>query len=297
MLTKCKTAGKCLIMESVLNLKELSHQPELRLGVFPTVTILQAITLLLVAKENSNRRPRYIASLRFYLLQFAKNREDRDISGFETRDIEAWMSRYKGAFSRRTWLSRLSPLFSFAVRRGWIASNPCDRVERVQVDITAPVILTPTQATNLMQVVSSTCRPYVILAMYAGIRPEEITRMEWSAINLETGTVKVDGKTRRRRIVQLEPKAAALLAGCPLKTGKVAPSTSTMRRCKARAVKALCLPKWPQDLLRHTFASYALALHKDAGKVATMMGNSSSVLLTHYHEPVSENDCAEFWKI
>ena len=66
----------------------------------------------------------------------------------------------------------------------------------------------------------------------------------------------------------------------------MSPSLSTLRQFKLRACAALGLSRWPQDLLRHTAASYLLALHGDAGKVATMLGNSSSVLLTHYHEPV-----------
>jgi len=191
--------------------------------------------------------------------------------------------------------SRLSPLFSFCVRKGFITSNPCDRVERVSVDLLPPVILTPAQADLMLKIVPTLCRPYLILAMFAGIRPEEITRMDWAAVNLETKTAKVDGKTRRRRIVPLEPKAVALLAGCPLQRGPVAPSNSTLRRFKNKARAALGLKRFPQDLLRHTFASYALALHKDAGKVSTSMGNSSAVMLSHYHEPVSALDCAAFW--
>jgi hypothetical protein len=57
------------------------------------------------------------------------------------------------------------------------------------------------------------------------------------------------------------------------------------------------MAKFPQDLFRHTAASYLLALHGDAGKVATMLGNSSSVLLRHYHEPVNKADCDRFWSI
>jgi hypothetical protein len=53
----------------------------------------------------------------------------------------------------------------------------------------------------------------------------------------------------------------------------------------------------PHGRRRHTAASYLLALHKDAGKVANMLGNSPQILLSHYHDPVTEVDCKTFWGI
>ena len=265
-------------------------------GVFG-VAISKVIEELLTAKSSANRRARYIKSLRYYLEQFAASHQLKAIGDFTTNDIEAWMAKYSSAWSRQTWLNRLSTLFSFAVRRGHIPSNPCDRIERVTTDCNPPKILTPAQADLLLKTVSGICRPYLILAVFAGIRPEEIMRLNWTHINLDTNTVQVEGKTRRRRIVRLEPRAAALLADCVLKTGPVTPSLSTLRRFKIQVRKALGVPRFPQDLFRHTFASYALALHGDAGKVATGMGNSSAVLLRHYHEPVSQKDCNFFWSV
>jgi integrase len=70
-----------------------------------------------------------------------------------------------------------------------------------------------------------------------------------------------------------------------------------VRRFKRKARQALGLAAWPADLLRHTAASYLLALHDDVGKVAKMLGNSSAILLSHYHQPVKSEDCGQFWKV
>ena len=286
---------RCLLLEVAKTHKVADCQQIGLAGFDDSKTIGQAVDLLIAAKKAKNCRPRYVESLEYYLNQFAKGRENLLIASFTMAEVESWMSKYPSAYSRRTWLSRLSPLFSFCVRKGFILANPCDRVDRVIVDMLPPLILTPAQADLMLKIVPTICRPYLILAMFAGIRPEEITRMDWAAINLETKTAKVDGKTRRRRIVPLEPRAVALLAACPLRSGPVAPSAMTLRRFKHKARAALGLARFPQDLFRHTFASYALALHGDAGKVSTAMGNSSGVLLSHYHEPVNAADCAAFW--
>ena len=74
------------------------------------------------------------------------------------------------------------------------------------------------------------------------------------------------------------------------------PQGETFSRLDFAQRHALKLAAWPKDVLRHTAASYLLALHGDVGKVAMMLGNSPNILLTHYHEPVCETDCAAFWK-
>jgi hypothetical protein len=126
----------------MVNLYKTKTSQQLELADFDAVTISDAISRFLAAKTAANRRPRYVTSLSYYLLQFAKGRESKPLKDFTTAEIEAWMNLYPSASSRKTWLSRLSPLFSFAVRKGFVPSNPCDRIDRVTVDMlaTAPQI-------------------------------------------------------------------------------------------------------------------------------------------------------------
>ena len=295
MLKRCLElgVGRCLLWESV---KSMERQPGLGLAVFPC-TISKAISLLLEAKQAGNRRAVYLKSLAYYLRRFANGREEKPLADFSTAVIEAWLKQFPSASSRQTWLNRISTLFAFAVRRDLLQMNPCRKIERITIDHRPPSILAPAQVDLLLQIVPTICRPYLVLGLFAGIRPEELMKLAWSEIDLATKTVRVNqAKTRRRRIVPLEPRAAALLAACPLQRGPVSPSNVTVRRFKRLARHALKLEAWPKDVLRHTAASYLLALHKDVGRVAMMLGNSPNILMTHYHEPVNAADCAAFWK-
>jgi integrase len=289
MLERCVKAGTCLILQAASRVRW--QQANLG-GVEGIGNCIEAV---LEAKRTANRTPRYIKSLGYYLRQFAAGREERPLADFTVEDVESWLKRYPGQYSRQTWLNRLSTLFAFAVRRGYVSANPCDRLDRVTIDQTPPVILTPGQSRDLLAHAPAIMRPYIVLGMFAGIRPEEIERMDWAHIDLAAATARVEGKTRRRRLVPLHPRAVAELGKHPLRSGPVAPSPAIIARWRRTARAALGLAHWPQDLLRHTAASYLLALHGDAGKVATMLGNSSGVLLTHYHEPVRNGDCGEFW--
>lgn len=274
---------------------ESGKKPSLRQGgVF---SVEHCIDSLILAKSNANRTGRYVKSLGYYLRQFAKGREKTPINQITHEDIECWIAKYPSAFTRRTWLSRLSPLFSFCVRRGWINSNPCDRIERITVDVPPPFILTPERSQKLVFECPENIKPYLILGMFSGIRPEEMMRLDWKAVSFETNTVSVEGKTRRRRYVPMEPVAVSLLKPLYKSEGSVAPSDSTIDRWKLKMRNLFGWQKWPQDVLRHTAASYLIALYNDAGKVALRLGNSAKTLMAHYHTPVPEDDCKRFWDV
>ena len=295
MLHLCNSQKKCLLLETASRLQ--ASQTDLRLNLPFGLTVSESIAELIAAKRAGNRREVYLKSLSHYLARFALNRELTPVAEVTTENIEHWLAQFPLPYSRQTWLNRISTLFSFAVRRGHCDKNPCDRVERITIDRKPPKILTPDEAEILLAATPMICRPYLILGMFAGVRPDELMRLSWDDVDLETATVRVDGKTRRRRIVPLEPKAVALLAACPLRRGSIAPSVGVVRSFKRAARAILGWTAWHKDVLRHTAASYALALHRDAARVALALGNSEKILMSHYIEPVSSPDCGKFWKL
>ena len=297
LLPRCVSAGRCLILQNIAEIKTQSQPVQLQIGGCESVSISRCVDELLAAKRGGNKTERYVKSLEHYLRQFSVGRESRAILDFTFSDVESWMAKYPNADTRRTWLSRVSALFAFCVRRGYCDRNPCDRIEPVTCDRKPPMIVTPQKSRDIIAAAPVVMRPYIILGMFAGIRPEELTRLDWSHINLETATVNIDfPKVRgRRRIVPIEPPAVELLRAHPLKVGAVTPCRATISRWRQRARKVICLDRWPQDLFRHTAASYLLAKHQDAAKVALWLGNSVKVLMSHYIVPVSANDCEAFW--
>lgn len=263
------------------------------------ITLRAAIDELLAAKRTAGLRENSLAALKRLLGQFAKGREEVPLASIGVTDLERWLASLKHAPStRQSNIGRLSSLFAYHVRRDNLTANPCRKLERLRIEHVAPVVLTPEQAEKLLRVTPPRLRAHVILGLFAGIRPVELSHLTWDAVCLDTKTVRVDlAKTRRRRIVPLEPCAVALLAAVPDKTGNITPPVGVVRRFKRRACKVLGFAEWPADLLRHTAASYLLALLGDTGKVSARLGNSSSILLTHYHQPVKKSDCDRFWQI
>ena len=63
-------------------------------------------------------------------------------------------------------------------------------------------------------------------------------------------------------------------------------------------MKAAGIERWPNNALRHSFASYHLALHQNAATTALQLGHTDSRLLfEHYRELVHPEDAKAFWEI
>lgn len=250
--------------------------------------------MLIRSRRQANRREIYVKSLARYLRRFTDHHPD--ISTVSSVDIEVFIGQFPNPSSRAKWLSVLDTLFNYAVKHEFIAKNPCNKIDRITIDRKEPVTLTLEQAKSLMEHCPNYMLPWLALGMFQGVRPHEILRIKWNDINLETQTAKIDGKTRRRRIVRLEPVTVEILQHCQQGIGNLAPSKSTVRRWMRR-VRCLIGGRWTIDVLRHTAASMLLAKYQDAPKVALSLGNSASILLTHYNNPVTHEQAEKFFAL
>ena len=265
------------------------------------VTLSVALDRLLKAKEASKRRSRYILALKRAIQSFISTTGDLPVSDITEDHVEGFLS-VKGVnpWSRRTYVSRLSTLFEFSRRRRWLVENPCCFLEQVAIDRTEPVILTPDQASHLVHQCRVLCPrglPWLLLCLYAGLRPEEAAALSWEAIDWENRRIWVDAsvsKVRQRRIVE-PPGRFFYLLSCAQKGGALPLPHSTKRRVQRRLKATMGWKSWPKDILRHTCASYWLALVCDAQRVSLQLGNSPEVLFRHYRAVVTGKEAAMFF--
>ncbi len=262
-------------------------------------TLRQAIDLLIEAKIKGNKRTNYITNLRIYLDAWARGQEERSLASITLDEIENYVNEKKSVGSRLTTINRISTLFSFAVRRGWIVANPCKRIERPTPEDKMPTILNDDETLKLLAYVKNEMpkmAAWTALALFAGLRPEEADKITWDKINLTAGTVLVTPditKVRNARTVHLEPVAVAWLklgGDLPLNQG-------VRRRANSNLRDHMGWKEWPKDVLRHTCASHWIALKKSYGAVAIEMGNSESILRKHYRAEVAQAECKTFWAL
>jgi len=272
-------------------------------GSIGSVSLREAIDSLIVSKRGTNRREIYLTGLRSYLLLFAAGREEVPVSRFSPDDLERWFDlRKEKPATRNSNLGRLSSLFEFARRRKWCPTNICQDAEKVFVERGEIKILSVADCRLLMERardLEPSTVPYFALALFCGIRPDEIQRLTPGDISLARGTVTISSatsKTRRRRIVPINSTAAAWLElNCVL---PVVNLRRKFRRVRAELVrkKWIQLIAWSPDVLRHTAASM-LCERIGAKDTAKILGHSEDMLFSTYRNivPAGQNDA--FWGI
>ena len=163
-------------------------------------------------------KPRTQLNYLGHLQAFADHFGDRcidDIRKVHIADVVAQKKRegLKPPTIRR-YLATLSSLFSFAVRRGWLESNPLLRFDRRSLPEAAPRtrFLTHEEYRRLLAMSDEHLRPLLTLAVATGIRLEELLSLRWEQVALDRRELRLTiTKSKRPRVVPLSDQAVAIL--------------------------------------------------------------------------------------
>lgn len=248
------------------------------------------------AKAAAGRRPRYLAALRYSLRSLVETHGGRPMEDLTPRDLEAWLDCPTwGPGTRRSYRIDAQSLWSFAVGRGYAARNVVSATETPLLEENAPVVLSSAQCGALLQATrehSPEILAAVAVAMFAGLRHSEVLQLAPAEIGERYLEVKGHkAKTRRRRLVTICPALRAWLDAAP--PLRVANLPKAFRRARLAAG----IDPWPHNALRHTFASFHLALHQDAQRTALECGHSPEILFRHYRELVTREEAEAFFAL
>jgi integrase len=223
----------------------------------------------------------------------------RPVHEMTRQDVEQWLDAngWTG-LNRRHYLAAARALFNHAVRRGAVAMNPAEAVELPAADPVAPVIMTPAAVKAYLAAIAKK-EPDLLareaLAFFCGLRPEELSRLDWRNVSLENRLVTIEGDVAKvqghRRHVEIPDNLAAWIATRAQEAGKVWPyaSPTTLSRKRAAARKAGKVTV-PDNAGRHAFASYHLALHENAPKTAEALGHADVDLLKNVYRNITAAD-------
>lgn len=300
------------------------------------LTVGELARRCLADKEARGLKRRYLQTLGCSLRSFARGRGDRPAASITREEVQRWvLGNGWQPKTQRNYLGDVRECWAWGVREGFLRANPVAG-ETGWVDL-APMVEGEIAALSLAQcrallragllgtfhtqaragtgrwsrvAVAGGFRPllgFLAVALFAGVRPEEIARMEPGNIDVRERTLVVLGrssKTRQRRVIELERAAVAwlrlwqrLCPGAPL-----VPKNFTR---KWRALReAAGVAEWPHDGLRHTFASYHFAAFQNVARLQAMMGHSEreDTLFRHYRavraadgRTVTRKAGEEFW--
>lgn len=264
-----------------------------------SLTIGQLVADFLKAKARAGRSDRYLRALRVSLRSFAKGRSQTPAGSVNVSEIEAWLEA--GGWAPRTqagYLTDVSTMFNFAVRRGLVAHNPAAAVEPPQPGETPPSLHTPEQAAAVLEFARGydldVCRALAI-RYFAGLRSSEADKLQEAMIGAEYIEVPARlAKTRRRRPVKIQPNLRAWLdlgGKLPLHD-----CNTTWQKFR-EALKVKEGLDWPHNVTRHSFCSYHLAKWQNAARTALEAGHTEAMLFSNYRERVTAEAAERFWSI
>ena len=265
-------------------------------------TAVQLVKELLKAKKADGVGERHLSDLDYRLRYFAEEFDGKLVAEITSADIDDWLrSLDVGAQTRNHYRANVLQAFNFAVRHGYAPINPVEGAAKAKVVGGRPGILTVEQASALLTNVPSNVLPYFAVGLFAGLRRAEIERLDWSEIDFESGLIEVKAeksKTAMRRFVTLQPNLREWLLPNRKLKGSVTPQPETFRQIFDNARTAAGISEWPDNALRHSFASYHLAAFKNAASTALELGHHDSrVTFAHYRELVRPKEAERFWKL
>lgn len=267
-------------------------------------TVAQLVNEFLLAKARAGRSDRYLRQLRVSLCNFARGRMRSPIDQVNVGQIESWLAESDWSpRTKRGYLSDVRTLFHFAIRRNLARHNPAAGVELPTMRTDDPKgVHSPEQVAQLLEYARrgdlDVCRQLAV-RYFAGVRTAEVHRLTEENVLLDRNLIDVTAsksKTRRRRLVKIEPNLRAWLElGGELRP--IGPMT-------VRAVIQNSKVEWAQNVTRHSFVSYHLAHFQSAGKTALQSGHSEQMVFANYRELrtmdgrlITPELAAEFWNV
>jgi integrase len=267
----------------------------------PDITVRQVVDQMLSLKEREGEVGQiYLRDLRVRLYKFAEAFQCpiSRVSAAEIRDY--LLERNVSNRTRHNLRTTLVTLFNFSKAEGYLPADhkgvprPTKR-SRMKLAIK---IFTPEEMTRLLASAQGDQLAALCLQGFAGLRAEEMKRLEWSNIDLKEKHIIVPdtvAKCEERRIVPISDNLAAWLQPLLKTSGPVCPFSNLAIVYSHLARRAGVA--WKRNGLRHSFISYRTALTKNVPLVAFEAGNSPAVIYRNYLKCVTESVATKWFEI
>lgn len=260
----------------------------------------QALDELLQNRKASGISKRYCNDLRLRIGRFSRDFADRIVSTISTAEIDEWLAGLNLApVTRNTFRRDLRTFFSFCLTRGYCLDNPVTKTRKAKQIDGEIGILSVGEIARLLEAANNASLPYFAIGAFAGLRPAELQRLHWAEIHWDSKLIEVKAaksKTARRRFVKLRPNLEKWLQPYRKNQGPVCPTG--FRKLELETRRRAGIGEWPNNALRHSFASYHLAHFKNAAELALEMGHTNQqMIFDHYRQLVRPKEAARYWKI
>ena len=244
-------------------------------------------------KRQEKARERRKRTLSTYLLRFGEKFKGQMLHEIEAAAITDFVDEQGWApKTRNDALSVFGLLFKEGQLRNWVAPdfNPAKAVKRGKVIGGSIEVFQPWEAKQMLNRIDSELVPFLALWCFAGIRKEEVSRLNWQQVNsgLTTGWIVLEPKqtkTGQGRSVPVSDNLRAWLTPHRKVSGSILAKRWQPMQALDDITKYISRKTgivWRDNGPRHSFGTYHFKKFKDAGATVAALGNSLSKFQRYY---------------
>lgn len=209
------------------------------------------------------------------------------------------------AKSRNHHRAAIRQFLQWAARKDYLAGthrlNEADQMRPERANTAATEFYSPKEFRALLETAEGPMRAMLALGGLAGLRTQELLRLDWSDVWRVKGHIEVTAsksKTRQRRLVEICPALAAWLgqfrdftSGKLNELHEITWQQNFLRLCEKAEVT-----RKPNGL-RHSFCSFHFALHGNENQTAAEAGNSPAMVHAHYKGLATKAEAAKWFGV
>jgi integrase len=281
------------------------------------VTVKQLVDLYLDEKEKEKLKERSIRDLQHRLNRFVSAFGGGLVKEIGGPELRQWLFEDPTLQdqTKKNYRTVLHGLFNFAESRKFAVLNPTKSLPRIKIDKAEPGVLSLGQIQALLHAALE--RPelelgaYLTLGLFCGVRASELEKLTWHEVRVAEHFVTIPpkiAKKRRIRNIPLEPCALAWLGRFGLRaSGQLAPTGLAKRLRKLRIHASILAPRegragqfaveffspvteWPDNALRHSFATYYYAWTGNAQETCARLGQKDDAVLFEHYRALARRD-------
>lgn len=251
--------------------------------------------------EADKKSQRHVEDARARLHKLADHFEC-PIDEIHLRDLQRWLNDLDVAGrTKNNFRGLVISLFKFARGHGYLPTGlptAAEDLSKAKEESSEIGILSQEVMEKFLEGASERLLPLLVIGGFAGLRTAEIMRLNWEEIDFNQNHIEIKSrksKTAQRRLVPLLDNLKAWLQDYRDQTGPVCVTREieTERRELANTLEI----EWPNNALRHSYASYRMAAIDNAQKVASEMGNSPEMIYRNYRKLVTKKQAKEWFSI
>lgn len=260
-------------------------------------TLSEVFTLFYASRLELNLRPWTLSHWRWFGGRLARTIGSKEIKSLSRADLVEIHNTYGKAY-----MEFLRPIINWAHDAEIIEANPLPKRKLPpREDAKRPTYLHPHEAHALYNAAEDHFKPALALALWGGLRPMEICRMDWANVNIKQQRIRIEAgmsKVRRGRIIENVPTILwAQLAIFEKSSGPFIPGSTDLSRyemwnkIRKRTADRVFI-KLPPNVFRHSFATFFTALTGNPAKTARVLGHTKLDKLAQYYDGLESYDQA-----